>query len=71
MKRYVCFLLLVCLFVVVWASCGESIDDRAAGLIAEPDAELASLWWPPHRNVWTPIGWKDHLFRFNVFYNGT
>ena len=41
-------------------------DDRP-----EPTAELAALWWPPMENVWTPIGWKDHLFRFNVLYNGT
>ena len=27
------------------------------------------LRWPPQKNVWTPIGWKDHLFRFQVVYN--
>jgi hypothetical protein len=37
----------------------------------EPNAELAATWWPPQRHVWTPVGWKDHLFRFNVLYNGT
>lgn len=37
----------------------------------EPNVELAKLWWPDQRNVWTPIGWKDHYFRFNVLYNGT
>jgi len=37
----------------------------------EPTAELAKTWWPPQKNVWTPIGWKDHLFRFNIVYNGT
>ncbi|MGH9585480.1 MAG: hypothetical protein ACRD3F_00895 [Acidobacteriaceae bacterium] len=37
----------------------------------EPDCEQARLWWPDQRNVWTPIGWKDHYFRFNVLYNGT
>jgi hypothetical protein len=37
----------------------------------EPNVELASLWWPEQRNVWTAIGWKDHYFRFNVVYNGT
>ncbi|GAA0592735.1 hypothetical protein GCM10009534_28810 [Kribbella sandramycini] len=43
-----------------------------AGLAGvEPDVELAKLWWPNPRNVWTPIGWKDHLFRFNVTYNGS
>ncbi len=37
----------------------------------EPNVELAKLWWPEQRNVWTPIGWKDHYFKFNVLYNGT
>ncbi len=37
----------------------------------EPNAALADTWWPPQRNVWTPIGWPNHLFRFNVIYNGT
>src|SRR4051812_15091027 len=40
-------------------------------VLLEPNAELASLWWPEQRNVWTAIGWKDHYFRFNVVYNGT
>lgn len=37
----------------------------------EPDVDVAKAWWPNPRNVWTPVGWKDHLFRYNVFYNGT
>ncbi|MFC1537540.1 hypothetical protein ACFL4P_01800 [Gemmatimonadota bacterium] len=37
----------------------------------EPNARLANTWWAPHQNVWTPVGWKNHLFRFNVLYNGT
>jgi len=37
----------------------------------EPTAELAKTWWTPQRQVWTPVGWKGHLFRFDVFYNGT
>jgi hypothetical protein len=36
----------------------------------EPNVERAKHWWTPQRNVWTPIGWKGHLFRFNVVYNG-
>ncbi|WP_328992683.1 twin-arginine translocation signal domain-containing protein [Kribbella sp. NBC_01245] len=38
---------------------------------AEADIEQALGWWPNPRNVWTPIGWKDHLFRYNVTYNGS
>lgn len=37
----------------------------------EPDVEMAKTWWPAERQVWTPLGWKGHLFRFNAFYNGT
>ena len=37
----------------------------------EPNVNLAQLWWPAPRNVWTPVGWKDHLFRFHSVYNGT
>lgn len=36
----------------------------------EPNVKIANRWWPPLENVYTPIGWKNHLFRFNVFYNG-
>ena len=36
----------------------------------EPDVEQASRWWPEMPNVWTPVGWKHHLFRFNVWHNG-
>ncbi len=38
---------------------------------SEPNVAVARGWWPPQRNVWTPIGWKDSLFRFNVLYDGT
>jgi len=55
------------------AAAGAAVAVPAvAGLAGlEPDVELAKLWWPNPRNVWTPIGWKDHLFRFNVTYNGS
>lgn len=36
----------------------------------EPNVERARNWWLPQRNVWTPVGWKGHLFRFNCVYNG-
>ncbi len=36
----------------------------------EPDFETACRWWPDLPNIWTPVGWKDHLFRFNVFWSG-
>src|SRR5437879_10589700 len=45
-------------------------SDRKSDTNPELTAELAKLWWPDQRNIWTPIGWKDHYFRFNVLYNG-
>ncbi len=48
------------------------LADAADGsLLHEPTFATADLWWPQQRNVWTPVGWKDHYFRFNVLYNGT
>ncbi|MHB9130241.1 MAG: hypothetical protein ACYDBB_04005 [Armatimonadota bacterium] len=37
----------------------------------EPDYRTACTWWSDLPDIWTPIGWKDHLFRFNVLWNGT
>jgi hypothetical protein len=37
----------------------------------EANVDLARLWWVDPRNVWPPIGWKDHLFRFAVAYDGS
>ena len=37
---------------------------------AEPNMAKAMLSWPDQINVWTPVGWKDHSYRFNVVYNG-
>ena len=41
-----------------------------SGLV-EPTFETACQWWPNTANMVTPLGWKDHLFRFNVLWNGT
>jgi hypothetical protein len=37
----------------------------------EPNFKIASEWWADLWNIWTPVGWKDHLHRFNVLWNGT
>jgi hypothetical protein len=37
----------------------------------EPDYAIASHWWSELPNKWTTVGWRDHLYRFNVLYNGT
>ena len=39
--------------------------------LPEPNVEIATQWWPELTNVYTPIGWKNHLFRFNVLFDGT
>lgn len=36
----------------------------------EPNYETACQWWSDARDYWTPIGWKDHFFRFNILFNG-
>jgi len=37
----------------------------------EWNAASAAAYWPDQRGHWAPVSWKDHLFDFNVFYNGT
>ncbi|HUQ66673.1 MAG TPA: hypothetical protein VM101_10980 [Flavitalea sp.] len=36
----------------------------------EPNVQVGMQWWGDMPNVWTPVGWKNHLFRFNVVHNG-
>ena len=48
----------------------DGVNGRSPMCGMEPNAEMAATWWPPLRNVWTPIGWKSHPFRFAVLYNG-
>lgn len=38
---------------------------------SEPSIQTACQWWRDLHDVWTPIGWKNHMFRFNVLWNGT
>jgi len=42
-----------------------------AGTDPEPNLEIAKGWWTELRNKWTPVGWKYHQFRFNVFYDAS
>ena len=39
--------------------------------LPEPDYQAACGWWADLPNIWTPVGWREHMFRFNVLYNGT
>ncbi|MHC4744807.1 MAG: hypothetical protein ACYS8Z_23075, partial [Planctomycetota bacterium] len=48
----------------------KATESATAAACVEPNFEIADTWWPPLENVYTPIGWKNHLFRFNVYYSG-
>jgi hypothetical protein len=64
LKNRIAFVLAAALFV---SSAPAGTPEKCA---TEPDVKTAMSWWQPPQNVWTPIGWKDHLFRFQVVYNG-
>lgn len=36
----------------------------------EPTLEEAVNYWPDMENIYTPVGWPDHMHRFNVLWNG-
>jgi len=36
----------------------------------EPTYQIAKGWWSELSKKWTPVGWKNHLFRYNVLFNG-
>jgi hypothetical protein len=60
-------------FVAAVGGLGAAADTafRSARQSGEPDMAQAFTWWGDLPNKWTPIGWKNHLFRFNVLFNGT
>ncbi len=64
--------LMILLFLVTAGLlCGaETVQTPPSDRAPEPDVNMALAWWPPMENVYTPVGWKNHLFRFNVYYNG-
>ncbi|MCD4770037.1 MAG: hypothetical protein K8R35_07720, partial [Bacteroidales bacterium] len=58
------------IFFTLYVSIAEGSYPKKKTL-REPTANIACNWWGDLTNVWTPIGWKNHLFRFDVLYNGT
>lgn len=36
----------------------------------EANIRTALSWWSEIPDKWTPVGWKDHMFRFNIEWNG-
>jgi len=59
------------LFVALGMAGASGAVGDAQTCTQEPNVETAMTWFPPQRGVWTPLGWKDHLFRFTSVYNGT
>jgi len=45
--------------------------DAKGQCIAEPNIEMAKTWWTDLPKKWTMLGWKEHITRFNVLYDGT
>ncbi len=39
-------------------------------MTTEANYKTACQWWTEIPNKWTPVGWRDHLHRFNVLWNG-
>ncbi len=37
----------------------------------ESDFQTACGWWSDLPNIWTPVGWEGHLFRFSLLWDGT
>jgi hypothetical protein len=64
------FSLFVFLIMLIGISC-QGKNKLQPVKFCEINESVVKNWWGDHKNVWTPLGWKDHLFRFNVFYNGT
>jgi len=67
-----------CLACVVagWLACvtfppvAEPAEPAGTQAGVESDHRMATRWWSELRKKWTPIGWKNHLFRYNVLFNG-
>ena len=70
MKNYIIVFFIISIILCAYNSGIKGQQQVAVSCHNEPDVNLAKLWWPEQRGVWTPVGWKDHYFRFNVFYNG-
>jgi hypothetical protein len=53
------------------AAAVQAGQSAVGGASEEPNMETAFQWWTELPEKYTPIGWKDHMFRFNVLYDGT
>ncbi|MFZ5495379.1 MAG: hypothetical protein ACOZE5_08595 [Verrucomicrobiota bacterium] len=64
-------LLGVCWIAAALPCHGRTAPATASQPAIEANYQIASEWWTDLPNIWTPIGWNDHLFRFNVLWNGS
>lgn len=54
--------------VALAASIGRAEQPGGTGI--EPTYRIACQWWTELPKKWTPVGWRNHLFRYNVLFNG-
>ena len=59
------------LLVAALLGCLSAHGRAASPPPPEPNLEMAKQWWPDLTDYWTPVGWKHHRFRYNVFFDGT
>lgn len=66
-----CFLITAAALGLTGGAPAAAAGDEVRPATAEPDFRAASGWWADLWNIWTPIGWRDHLHRFNVLWDGS
>ncbi len=71
MKRKLCWKAIIGAFVLFQALVICLGSDGSAPAGVEPDLKTACSWWRDMENIWTAVGWKDHIYRFNVWFDGT
>jgi hypothetical protein len=57
-----------CVALLTVCALGRVMIGRAAA--DEPNYQTAAGWWKEMPKKWTPVGWKNHLLRYDVLFNG-
>ena len=55
--------------VALAVSMGRAAQEPG-GADLEPTYRSACQWWSELPKKWTPVGWRNHLFRYDVLFNG-
>ena len=55
--------------LVLAANMGRA-EEQPGDVGSEPTYRIACQWWTELSKKWTPVGWRNHLFRYNVLFNG-